>query len=178
MRDDDIMAFPWTNLVTAVATLAAALGATYIKGIFDSSSEQRRLRHEHELRRTDIRAEAYSDFLKAAHADARLLGQTIVQLSQSEPDMPTLNEIAAITSKAIDEFNSTRARVEIVGSASASSAVSAVARAARALGARCSHAYLQVDSFDTVAAEAELEDLSGAIDAFAASCRIELDPSS
>jgi hypothetical protein len=168
------MSLLWTNIVTAVATLVAALGGTYIKGVFDSQGDQRRLLHERKSRRIDIRADAYSDFLKAAHADARLLGQTIMQLSQSELDVEKLNEIVSATSTAIDDFNSSRARLEIVGTSAAAAAAVAVATAARVLGSRCSRSYLQDDQFDSAAAEVELAELSNAIETFAVVCRGDL----
>jgi hypothetical protein len=168
------MSFPWTNLVTAVATLAAALGATYVKSAFDSMAEQRRLRHERESRRVDVRAEAYSDFLKAAHADARLLGRTINRLSRGRRKSEELKETLAIMGGAVEEFNSTRARLEIVGSSDAAHAASLVAQAARTLGARCARTYDDGESFNKEIAEAELSKLSILIDSFAANCRHEL----
>jgi hypothetical protein len=168
------MSLLWVNLVTAVATLSAALGATYIKGLFDSGAEQRRLMHERETRRADLRAEAYSDFLKFAHMDARLLGQTIVQLSKNKRDVTRLQEIISTNSKIIDDFNSSRARVEIVGSAAAADSAATVNATARILGIRCNQSYVEGDHFDAAAAEDELGKLTGAIDTFAAVCRTDL----
>jgi hypothetical protein len=173
----NIVSFPWTNLITAVSTLIAAIGATYVKGTFDARAEQRRLQHERNSRRTDVRAEAYSDFVKVAHADARLLGQSLFQLAQELLDKTRIDEIVTVTSSVVDEFNGALGRVEIVGSTDAAKAALEVARAARILGARCNHAYQQGTPFDVPAAEAELGELSRTIGVFAASCRDELNES-
>jgi len=172
------MTFPWTNLITAVSTLAAALGATSLKGAFDDRSERRRLQYERHSRRTDAKAAAYVDFLKVAHADARLLGQTIVHCTQEDLDHAKVEETVIATSNLVDEFNAVLVRVEIIGSVQAAQVAVQVAAAARALGSRCSHFYLSGSPFDQAAAEEELSELGRAIDDFAASCRSEITDSS
>ncbi len=164
------MSFPWTNFITAASTLAAALGATSLNARTDS----RRLRHERESRQADTRAEAYTEFLRVARANARLLGQSMLYFAHGAPDDPKAQEIIEKTNDVVDAFNTACGRVEIVGSERAAQAAAAVYEAARALGTRCSAFYMSRGSFDMEAAQAELNAVRQATDEFAAACRSEL----
>lgn len=76
------MSFPWTNLITAAATLIAALGVTSL----NARASKARLRHENESHCRDTRTEAYAEYLRAARANARMLGQTALYFAHDAPD--------------------------------------------------------------------------------------------
>lgn len=164
------MSFPWTNLITAAATLIAALGVTSL----NARASRARLRHERESHWRDTRTEAYAEFLRAARTNARMLGQTALYFAHGAPDDSKALGIIEKTDDVVDAFNTALARVEIVGTAPAAQAATAVYEAARTLGTRSSAFYLSRGPFDVDAAQAELHILRQATDKFAASCRSEL----
>jgi hypothetical protein len=168
------VAFPWTNFITAMSTLIAALGGASLTAVLSSRAEGRRLTHMRRAGRADLRSEAYTDFVRIARADARILGIAGLQFAHSVPSDERARQMIREASDLVETFNGAHARVEIVGSEQAADSAGQVATAARKLGARFSEAYLYGQAFAVAEATTELNELWRTIDGFAATCRGEL----
>jgi hypothetical protein len=157
-----------------MSTLIAALGGASLTAVLSSRAEGRRLTHVRRTGRADLRTEAYTDFLRIARADARLLGIAGLQFAHGVPSDEKATQMIREASDLVENFNGAQARVEIVGSEQAADSAQQVATAARKVSARFSEAYLYGRVFAVDEATAEINELGHTIDGFAATCRKEL----
>lgn len=166
------MSFPWTNLITAGSTLLAALGGASLTAALSGRAEERRLGHERRMNRTHQRTDAYAEFLRLAHADARLLGIALFRFSHGVPDDEEARKMIEETSDVVVAFNAALARVEIVGSQEAAEAAKDVSEAAARIGLRLRNSYLSGEPVEPDTGDAMY--LKRAVETFAALCRREL----
>ena len=86
-----------TTLITAVATVSAALGAVWIKGHYDDRAQARQAVQNRATAREDQQRQAYGDLVRTARLALRNFRQLILAYAANTPDIPAVNDAFAQT---------------------------------------------------------------------------------
>ena len=106
----------WTTLITAGATLSAALGAVWIKGHYDDRAQARQAEQNRTIAREDQQRQAYGELVKTARLALRNFRQLGLAYAANTPDIPAVNEAFSQTASLAADMNQTAALAELVGS--------------------------------------------------------------
>ena len=108
----------WTTLITAVATVTAALGAVWIKGHYDDRTQVRQAQESRSAARQDQQRQAYGDLVKTARLALRNFRQLLLAYATDTPDIPAVKEAFNQTAALAADMNQAAAVAELVGSPS------------------------------------------------------------
>jgi hypothetical protein len=109
-------AIVWTTLITAGATVSAALGAVWIKGHYDDRAQTRQAKQNRTTARQDQQRQAYGELVKTARLALRNFRQLTLAYAADTPDIPAVSEAFTQAFKLADDLNSSGAVAELVGS--------------------------------------------------------------
>jgi hypothetical protein len=125
-------AIVWTTLITAVATVSAALGAVWIKGYYDDRAQARQAEENRTIAREDQERQAYGELLKTARLALRNFRQLHVAYLADAPNIPAVEEAFSQTASLAADMNQAAALAELVGSPSGRQHARAIYDKARA----------------------------------------------
>ena len=108
----------WTTLITAVATVTAALGAVWIKGHFDDRAQARQAEQARTAAQSDQRRQAYGELVTTARLALRNFRQLGLAYAAKTPDIPAVNEAFSQAASLAADMNKAAALAELVGSPS------------------------------------------------------------
>ena len=109
-------AIVWTTLITAGATVSAALGAVWIKGHYDDRAQARQAKQNRTTAREDQQRQAYGELVKTARLALRNFRQLTLAYAANTPDIPAVNEAFTQTASLAVDMNQAAALAELVGS--------------------------------------------------------------
>lgn len=127
------------------------------------------------MTRRSERAEAYTDFLRLAHADVRLLRIAIDRFAHGVPEDEEARKMIEETAEIVVGFNAALNRVEIIGSEETAHAAKDVAATAADMSQRLRRSYLSGEPVELEAGMGEYRLMRQAMESFAVLCRRELD---
>jgi hypothetical protein len=163
-----VTAFPWSNLITAVGTLGAALGAVGLKNRSDRKDRAAQADREDDSARAERLRLAYADLVTTATEMLRHLEQGLNMISEVTQRHPAYQEHAKRGEQIGGQLARAITTAQLLGSSEARQAARAVHVAAGA----ASKAVVQ-ENLDRAAAEAANLGLFHAIDAFIDAVRPE-----
>jgi hypothetical protein len=185
-------AIVWTTLITAGATVSAALGAVWIKGHYDDRAQARQAEQNRATAREDQQRQAYGELVKTARLALRNFRQLHLASMVDRPDTPAVEEAFSQSASLAADLNQAAALAEMVGSAHGRQHARAVYDKARACAdlfqrreLRLAAAFRAVgrgvpDSslipFDEQKSNALCGELAAAIDQFIEAVNTELGP--
>jgi len=108
----------WTTLITAAATVSAALGAVWIKSEYDDRSQARQAVQNRATAREDQQRQAYGELVKTARLALGNFRQLGLAYAANTPDIPAVNEAFTQTASLDAEINQAAALAELAGSPS------------------------------------------------------------
>jgi hypothetical protein len=106
----------WTTLITAVATVTAALGAVWIKGHYDDRGQARQAMQARMAAQDDQCRQAYAELVKTARLALRNFRQLELAYAANTPDIPAVQEAFSQASSMAAAMNQAAALAELVGS--------------------------------------------------------------
>jgi len=109
-------AIVWTTLITAGATVSAALGAVWIKGHYDDRAQIRQAEQNRTAAREDQQRQAYGELVKTARLALRNFRMLRLAYMADAPDIPPVNEVFNQTASLAADIYKTAALAELVGS--------------------------------------------------------------
>lgn len=127
-----MIAIMWTTLITAGATVSAALGAVWIKGHYDERAQARQAEQNRTTAREDQQRQAYGELVKTARLALRNFRQLVLAYAANTPDIPAVNEAFSQAASLAADMNQAAALAELVGSPGARKQARAIYDKARA----------------------------------------------
>jgi hypothetical protein len=107
----------WTTLITAVATVTAALGAVWIKGHYDDRTQVRQAQESLSAAQTDRRRQAYGELVMAARLALRNFRQLTFAYAVGTPDVSAVKDALSQTDSLTANVYQAAALTEIIASA-------------------------------------------------------------
>jgi hypothetical protein len=125
-------AIVWTTLITAGATVSAALGAVWIKSHYDERAQVRQATQNRTVAREDQQRQAYGELVKTARLALRNFRQLGLAYAANTPDIPAVNEAFSQAASLAADMNQAAALAELIGSPSGRQHARAIYDKARA----------------------------------------------